>query len=279
MVHLVLSATLSSLCFLIFWILVWRHWDRSQPEPFWSLAVAMCFGIIVGVLLLAVLETKTIWAMIENEYDSLLFMIFLVFIEEILKFLGFIFGRKIYKHEIDQTVDGFSYGAATGLGFAFVENIVYFINYQMDIWLVVFRSLDTMFLHSLLTGMFAFYYMIAYTPLMVKHRKLPIAYKHEVTFSQRIIDFFKALKFHITFHHILPHRKSNHQHRHTEVISEGFWIAVIFHFLHNFFAEYSIYGRSLYFLSIIIIGIMAFFCLQAFEQSWYQKIAGKRSKS
>lgn len=279
MTNLILSAVLSSFCFVVFWVLVWRNWDKNQPEPFWSLIVAMILGLMAGILLLAVIKTKIIWTMIKDDYDSILFMICLISIEEILKFFGFLIGEKIYRHELNQTVDGFSYGAATGLGFAFIENIVYFVNYQMDLWLVVFRSLDTMFTHSLLTGIFAFYFMIAFNPLCIKDRKLPIAYKHEVTFFQYFLDFFKALKFHITFSHVLKHRKSQHQHRHTEVIFEGFWIVIIFHFMHNFFAEYMIFGKSLYFVVIFIIAIMVLFCLHAFDQEWYQKIAWKRTKS
>ena len=50
------------------------------------------------------------------------------FTEEILKGMGVVFIYLIARREIDDILDGFVYGAMTGLGFLVVEDVFYFVN-------------------------------------------------------------------------------------------------------------------------------------------------------
>jgi RsiW-degrading membrane proteinase PrsW (M82 family) len=272
----IISAVIASFLFAMFWIYVWRSWDRREPEPFWALFLSMFMGGMSAFVILIFLGTKAYLSVEHYLGLGLLLMIFSVIMEELLKIFAFWAGTRVYKKQVNQISDGLMYGAATALGFAFVENVIYFIDLNMDPGVVIFRSLDTMFAHALFTGIFAFYYVIAYNPMKIKNKKTPIAKRYKVSFGRKFMDIFKALRFHITFSHVLKHRKSQHQHRHTEVLFEGFWIATVFHFLHNFFAGAEFLGKaSVMLMSILILG-MLYFCLSIYDQKWYLRLKRKR---
>ncbi|MBU1151745.1 PrsW family intramembrane metalloprotease [Patescibacteria group bacterium] len=274
-IDLAVFAGVSSMAFAVFWVFVWRKWDREKPDPFWAMGLAMVCGALSAGLILVFFETDVFLKLELDLGDGIALLLFLVLIEELVKFFAFRLGMKFYRDQVDQMVDGLLYGASTGLGFAIVENAIYFYNYNLDAILVIFRSLETMFLHTLLTGLFGIYFVIAYNPMHFKYKKLPIAERKAMHSTEILRDFFHALTFHITRRHILNLRKSSHRHRHTEVIFEGLWLVLIFHGLHNLAAVYKPLGFDVSILMIVIVVLLAWFVMSLFDQKWYLKGVGK----
>ncbi len=84
------------------------------------------------------------------------------FIEEFAKFLLFFLG--LYFHRaFDERYDGILYGVMIGLGFAFIENILFFLKLvpEMGQSVIWSRSLLSMPLHALVGGMMGYYIGLA----------------------------------------------------------------------------------------------------------------------
>ncbi|MBI2634431.1 PrsW family intramembrane metalloprotease [Candidatus Peregrinibacteria bacterium] len=267
-----------AILFLVFWLFVWRNWDKKQREPLHALIIAAGFGMLGAWLMVSFGKTELYSLMQSNLKSGIILTAILAIGEELIKLFGFIAGAYIYRRYFDQLVDALVYGASTALGFAFIENIIYFRNFPSSVGLVIFRSLDSMFAHALFTGIFCFYFALAFSPMKIGKRKIPIVKKQRHTAATVLKDFFLALTFHVTRRHILPHRASTHGHRSTEIIFEGFWFSVLAHFLHNIFVAYKLGGRTLAFLIPILIVFLAIFTFALFKQPWYIRIAEKERK-
>lgn len=75
--------------------------------------------------------------------------------EEVYKVIGILLIRKVYKN-IDEIEDGIIYSSISGLGFAFIENIFYSIEYaekiEEKISLIVLRQLTSTIVHITSAG-------------------------------------------------------------------------------------------------------------------------------
>lgn len=78
--------------------------------------------------------------------------------EEVAKYVVFIAGV-YFMRDLDEWYDGILYGVMIGLGFGFVENIMYFLSLYETIGvdLLIHRSIHSMPMHALLGGMMGFY--------------------------------------------------------------------------------------------------------------------------
>lgn len=111
---------------LIYWI------DRYEKEPTWLLAATFLWGAVPSILL----------ALLFNSLFSLPFYFFTdetsantlsaitigPLVEESVKGFALLAIFFLWRHEIDSPLDGIIYGAMVGMGFALVENVVYFVN-------------------------------------------------------------------------------------------------------------------------------------------------------
>ena len=143
-------------------------------------------------------------------------------IEEISKILVVKFVDKKRFLSIDDAIE---LSIVAALGFAFVENVIYFYNIATirgldDILLpFVFRSVFSTFAHVMFSGIFGYYYGVAHfaTPIfqeeMVKNRHPFINYFHKVFHIRRPV----------LFHH--------------EKIVEGFFVATALHAFFNILLE------------------------------------------
>lgn len=106
--------------------------DRLEPEPGRNLALAFVWGACVS----------TLFALIGNEFgafflaslfgkqagESLTPVVVAPVVEEVIKALG-LFGFLWFRHqELDGPTDGIIYAAMVGLGFAMVEDVLYYTN-------------------------------------------------------------------------------------------------------------------------------------------------------
>ncbi len=136
------------------------HWiDRWEPEPKATLAFAFVWG--AGVATLVSLFFNSILAEIlgVSGIDSTSQLAVSVaigapFVEELTKGLGVLLIFLVQRRRFDGPVDGVVYGAVMAAGFAFVENILYFVQYSDQIGGVFLgRAIMSPFAHVIFTAM------------------------------------------------------------------------------------------------------------------------------
>lgn len=109
---------------LIYWV------DRYEKEPWWLLSAAFIWGAIPAALL-ALLSTALLSAplylMLDSSAAELLSGGFIApVVEEVAKGLVLFAMLFFWRHELDSPLDGIIYGAMVGMGFAMVENVLYY---------------------------------------------------------------------------------------------------------------------------------------------------------
>lgn len=107
--------------------------DRYDPEPFWLLALAFAWGALVAVLVSLVVNTifgAVVYAGTGSAglADIASAVISAPLIEEGSKGLGIILLLIFFRRYFDDILDGIVYAGMIGLGFATVENVLYYGN-------------------------------------------------------------------------------------------------------------------------------------------------------
>ncbi|MFT4010441.1 MAG: PrsW family intramembrane metalloprotease [Nocardioidaceae bacterium] len=100
--------------------------DRYEPEPRWLLALAFVWGACIATAVALVLQaidqyfvgTSVDWsaafvAPLTEEFAKGLFLVLLLWFR---------------RHELDGVLDGLVYAGLVGIGFAFVENVLYLVS-------------------------------------------------------------------------------------------------------------------------------------------------------
>jgi len=224
---------------VVVWMIFWR-WRVSEPEPNCVPFQLFFFGMISAVPLLSLREfmlefpESNLFGFIAS--PVILLILFALF-EEVLKGLFLIFGVETNRAFFDRPEDGFEFGVAVGLGFAFAENILYLFEQYFasgvsaGFWYTyLFRSAGTALAHGIFSGTFGYYYAYAYAVRLAvpKNRILP-----------PLADFFPSIwrtikrPFHTTIVHILRGDRTRHGHYPSEVIVEGLFVATILHAAFN----------------------------------------------
>lgn len=143
-------------------------------------------------------------------------------IEEISK----IYSVKILdKNKISSVDDAIEFAIIAGLGFAFVENVIYFqniiLNRGLDDFLFpfVFRSLFSTFAHVMFSGIFGYFYGVAHFADPIYKRQIRKERHPILTWLHKISHFKKSTLFH------------------EEKILEGLIVATLLHASFNVFLE------------------------------------------
>lgn len=150
----VISATLIVFAYLIF---IW--WlDRYEREPFWLVILTFIYGGLFGTFfgcILSLLPGGLAVAVFGAAGGGFIGTVIVApVVEEFTK--GLIFGVLVLSKHFDNETDGLIYGAATGLGFACVENLVYFVGAQdleQLFAMAVLRTLFTAIVHCSASAM------------------------------------------------------------------------------------------------------------------------------
>ena len=137
-------------------------------------------------------------------------------------------------------VDGIEFSVAAALGFAFIENILYFkmawgLPGGTFIGVVLMRSAGSMLAHALFSGIFGYYYgrakFLDDTPRMDRKKHLHV----------KMLDGMKTrwarMKHWAAGSHILV--EIGHVIRRDELIAEGLFISMVLHGLYNTFLDYN----------------------------------------
>lgn len=160
---LYLISSLAAFIPICVYILFLRWLDRYEREPFRALVITFILGatISVGLSFFANRVVSIISSLIMTRAGSEYFTASLVapFVEEVNKGLIVLLFAWLSR-EFDNVTDGLLYGAVVGLGFAFSENVYYFVNTYRNsgefAWLqsLYLRGLFTAGVHSCATALF-----------------------------------------------------------------------------------------------------------------------------
>ncbi len=147
-----------------FYLLIWLWLDRFDPEPVWVLAAALVWGggaatfvsLVANSLFGAVVVSVT-----GNEglTEFLAASISAPFVEEATKGLAVLLIFLALRREFDGVVDGIVYAGVVALGFATVENVLYYGRMAAEggasgvTALFVLRGILGPFSHSVFTAM------------------------------------------------------------------------------------------------------------------------------
>jgi len=229
---------------VIAWLLLFIRTDAQQPEPAALLRQTFVAGVLCTVPVVlysryaALHPSVDLYALFSAitsvEWIRLgLFFLAVAIIEEYVKHVAMVWAVSRNRHEFTQVVDGVVYGVAAAMGFAFLENVVYLSAASQNVVFLVFlsRALGATLGHAVFSGTFGYFYARA-------------AFAKDLLSEKResLWEFHRALPLgmglHILRTHILPRRGIMEKgHTRAQLIAEGYWMAVLLHFVYNAIAS------------------------------------------
>ena len=109
---------------LIYWV------DRYEKEPWWLLSAAFIWGAIpaaiLSLLFNMLFSLPFFFVLPESSAELAAGGVVAPVVEELAKALVLFLILLVQHHELDSPLDGIIYGAMVGMGFAMVENILYY---------------------------------------------------------------------------------------------------------------------------------------------------------
>jgi RsiW-degrading membrane proteinase PrsW (M82 family) len=279
-------ASLIALLPAIFWFYIYRWLDKKDPEPKKAMIMSGVLGVVATLPVFGLQLVfdnfpelnfmKVVQASINNPVTfSIFFLIFVAVLEELVKAISTIIATEKYRTEFNQVVDGIVYAASVALGFSFAENIYYFyiavqaLGFGTD-FLAVYsiRSLGTMLGHTIFTGIFGFYYAKAY---LAKYVETAVNKKRAWHGLHKNLKH--ALKFKATRNILFTKNHHSYEYDHPGIIIlEGYFIAVLLHFIYNFLIKIELFGRSWTFLIVPFLFIATWYVWHAFFVPLYTKV-------
>ncbi|RLE93157.1 MAG: hypothetical protein DRN04_08085 [Thermoprotei archaeon] len=135
---------------LAYLIYVWRK-DRIEREPLFMVFAVFSYGFIVSTLVSLIAETSL------GELAEPVMTIPVV--EELAKFIGvyLVSMRRTVFNELD---DGIVYGAASGLGFATLEAIIYAFQ-EPFVFIGLLRAISSTLVHAASSAVFGYFYAVS----------------------------------------------------------------------------------------------------------------------
>jgi RsiW-degrading membrane proteinase PrsW (M82 family) len=137
--------------------------DRYDPEPLWLLALAFAWGALVAVLISVVANTfigVAVTLSVSEDAGQLAgAVISAPIFEEGSKGLGLVILLIFFRRYLDDILDGIVFGGVIALGFATVENVMYYgsalaeAGFGAMIFLFVLRGILSPFAHVTFTAM------------------------------------------------------------------------------------------------------------------------------
>ena len=260
----------------ILWFLFY-HLNRKNKEPLKLLIFSFIFGMIGALIIIGIeyyyfemtgnsILNKFISKGFSHNTISFIFS----FIEEIVKDIFIFFIIFFNLEEINTTSDGVEYGITVGLGFAFFENIYYFFsilglqNMSAFMNVYLFRSLGTMFAHSIFSGLFG--YIVGYVLYDSLHEQ-KIIKKFDGIKNRVKQIIFEILTFHIFLNHLLQDKASKKGHNLVVAIVEGAFLGIVLHFIFNMLLHAKFKGIDLYFLIVPVLVILGLLMLKIVKSS------------
>lgn len=112
---------------LILWL------DRNEKEPPYLIGMAILWGAVVATMVSMLVNDSFAVVTAEVVGDTMVAQALTAsfsapFIEELSKGMAVLFIFLLFREEFDGVLDGILYGALVGLGFATVENVIYYFD-------------------------------------------------------------------------------------------------------------------------------------------------------
>jgi protease PrsW len=181
-----------------FYLFLYLWMDRYDPEPAWAIAGAFAWGGLFSIFISFVVNTLfgsvAATFMGEPAGQTLSAVISAPFIEELTKGSGVVLIALFLRKEFDGVLDGIVYAGVVGLGFATVENILYYGGTFAKsgpgalLFIGFLRGVLSPFIHSFFTSMTGIGCGLA----RESHNKL-------VQFGAPILGFIGAMTLHASW--------------------------------------------------------------------------------
>lgn len=136
---------LAALLMAFVWASFLRKTDLFRPERWYKIGVAFLFGCLTPIPVLLLNATGTHYSDLRIVQEFIFCTINIGLVEESSKFLGFLLFYLIFRKWFDEEINFLIYGSIVALGFATVENCMYFFKY--GIYLVYIRGLMSTYIH------------------------------------------------------------------------------------------------------------------------------------
>lgn len=254
------------------WLAFWRYWDNYRTEPLGMLVMSAAWGAVFAYFLIFMTG--------ECSPATISFAYFagVILLEEFTKSFALVNAIECVGKHFEERNDGIIYGAATALGFVFVETMFY-LYHSVNFWEVYWgRLVYTAPAHMVFTGIFGMYYARAYLsdaisgtgrkrkqpPYAILGNLLQAAVTHipeqKRTFWRVHFAILKqigrTLTLHITRSHLIA-GKLTRGHWSGEILSEGFLLAFYLHLIYS----YILTSEIIAFRLIGLVGVILIFVL------------------
>lgn len=234
------------------WLLFYYHKDYKDPEPKELLFKTFLAGVAIATPFLFIRGFLSAFPELSTAMTGVFAVFLFAALEEMAKLTATIYIVTRNKGHFNQVIDGVIYAVTAALGFAFVENQLYFYEFLKSgtdgiLGVFLFRGLGTMLAHTLFSGLAGFIWAYAYFSKKIS----PFNKKGFLGFELK--DFFnrEIITLHIIRRNILishPSRRGGHEKK--ILVLEGIFLATILHAIFNLTTTFEAFGKNLSFLLV-----------------------------
>jgi RsiW-degrading membrane proteinase PrsW (M82 family) len=257
----ILTAFFFALIPALCWLVLYYHKDYKDPEPKKVITQTFLAGALVALPFLGLRYLLSIIGEGSLLFAGVTGVIIFAAMEEMAKLSASIFVVTNHHRDFNQLIDGVVYAVTAALGFAFIENMIYFIGFLMTdvsseslLFVTAFRSLGTMLAHTLFSSLAGLVWAYAYFSKQIS----PFQQKNLLAFELKDFINREILTLHIIRQNILkarPSRRGGHEKK--ILVLEGIVLATILHIIFNLTTTFELFGQNLTFL--VIPGIIGGF--------------------
>ena len=241
----------------LLWLFFYYHKDYKDPKPKAVLAQTFFMGALAAFPFLILKAFLAKFSGLPVFLTGASSVILFAVMEELAKLSASIFVVMKNRLEFNQIIDGVVYAVTAALGFAFIENKIYFYEFLSQggdqiTTVFLFRSFGTMLAHTLFSAMAGLIWAYAYFSKQIS----PFQKKHLIAFELKDFINKEILTLHIIRNNILkarPSRRGGHEKK--ILVLEGIIVASLMHAAFNLMTTFELFGKTLTFL--IVPGLMS----------------------
>lgn len=177
---------------LLVWIIYIKKLDIFEPEKFRYLIMILALGMIFAILCHFIYDyynLKLNFNINRNILNDFLFCIFGIgLIEESVKFIPLLIMIKL-SNQVNETIDYIIYASISALGFAFMENLLYF--HELNLTIIHSRAFSSTLLHMSLSSIAAYGFVkMIETKKLLKKYLIVFGYFSLAVAIHGLYDFF-----------------------------------------------------------------------------------------
>lgn len=256
------------------WLVFYYKKDHKDPEPKKVIAQTFFAGMAVALPFIGLRTLLSIYTELNVVLSGIFAVLLFAVLEEVAKLSASIFVTMKHKLDFNQMIDGVVYAVTAALGFAFVENILYFYEFlsgsgEKLLTVFLFRSLGTMLAHTLFSATAGLIWAYAYFSKQIS----PFQKKHLLAFELKDLINREILTLHIIRNNILkarPSRRGGHEKK--ILVLEGIVLASALHSIFNLTTGLEVMGKNLTFLLIPLIMLGLIYVSYLFTKKTNTKI-------